>query len=95
MSCRRYAQKARVMIVETEALAIDEEHSDSLIHMHEPLLPHRLMVSSISIRRDARRIPLHERATLYRDGRRKCFSEVGGNSPRGSRRYGVTRVVKR
>ena len=93
---KRMASKrpaTRMKIVETEHVKIDEEHSSSLVHHYEPLLPIKFLVSNISLRRDARRKPLFQRSMLYRDGRMKSIGDMSGRVPRGAKRYAVARVL--
>jgi hypothetical protein len=59
----------------------------------EPLLPLRLTSDAIQIRRDARRVPLAERASLYRDRERKTPRDIGDRLSPGMRRYRVTRTL--
>jgi hypothetical protein len=96
--CRLLASKrpaTRMKIVETDYLEVDKDHLSSLVHHYEPLLPMKLVVSDISVRRDARRRPLFERSMLYRDGRMKPFGNTSGCAPHGAKRYAVARVLDR
>jgi hypothetical protein len=87
--------RARVRFVETDPLPNADGTSSALIHHYQRLLPVRLSVSTISIRREARRVELYERAGLYRDGRSKLMSDRVETMPRDSRRYAVARIIDR
>ena len=70
--CRTLAlkrPKTRTTFVETEAVETDAGESNAILHAYEPLLPARLAVSKITVRRNRRRVPLHSRATMYRKDR--------------------------
>lgn len=96
--CRELARrrpKTRTTFVETEAKETDDpETSGSILHMYEPLLPVRLTVSKLAVRRDRKRIALHSRANMYRkvipktDEQRAAY----GKPPAGGR-YAVKKIT--
>lgn len=59
--------KTRSRFVESEAVESKPGETDGIIHCYEPLLPAKLSVSRITVRRNRRRIPLHTRAQMYRN----------------------------
>lgn len=90
--------KARTRFVETEEVEQSDGETSSLIHQYEPLLPVRLRLSAIDIRKRARRVPLHRRGQLYRmehgqveDRQRRVVRKA----PPGSSSYPVKRVIER
>ncbi len=94
--CRRLGAKrpdTRTMFVETEAVETDAGESSAILYAYEPLLPARLDVSKITVRRERRRVPLHSRAVMYRKDRPPS-EEDGvpyGDPPPG--RYAVKKVT--
>lgn len=69
LACRSAAErrpKGRTTFVETEEVPVPEGGSSAIVHMYERLLPIRLKLECVAIRRRARRVDLHRRATLYR-----------------------------
>ena len=59
-------RKTRTTFVETEAKQEGPDTFGSILHMYEPLLPTRLTVSEMTIRRDRRRVPIRVRPNMYR-----------------------------
>ncbi|MCY4514293.1 MAG: DUF4238 domain-containing protein [Candidatus Tectomicrobia bacterium] len=84
---------ARTTFVETEAVETDAGESSAILHTYEPLLPARLVVSKITVRRNRRRIPLHSRAVMYRKGRPTAEHDgiPYGDPPPG--RYAVKKIT--
>ena len=85
--------KSRTRFVEAQAVETGSEESKMLYHFYEPLLPAKLRVSKISVRRNLRRVPLHSRGAMYRkniywpeDSR-----DAQGGLP--AERYGVKKIT--
>lgn len=94
--CRAWTSrrpKQKMVFVETERVPEEDGRSSSLLHSFEPLLPHKLEVSSISVRRDARRVSLYSRGNLYR----QRHEPPSGSSSESIRpvRYAVKRIVRK
>jgi hypothetical protein len=88
--------KTRAVFVETEPVAHeDEQASSSILHMYEPLLPIKLCVSAITLRKKAKRVPLDARASMYRKIIEPSEEERAkyGKAPPG--RYAVKRVIRK
>lgn len=58
--------KTRLRFVETDRVSVGEDKESSLIHHYQRLLPLKLSVKDITIRRAARKIPVEARARMYR-----------------------------
>lgn len=99
--CRGLASrrpKTRWTFVETEPADTGPDSSDALLHWYEPMLPVRLNVSKISIRKRRRQIPLPSRANLYRQKVERTKEELamyarGPQLPPG--RYPVKKIIHR
>jgi hypothetical protein len=74
--------KTRHAFVETDEVPNAEGGTSSLVHTFSPLLPIRLTVSAISLRKKGKAVPLHERSAIHR--------EVVEQLPEVPRRYGTT-----
>lgn len=55
----------RTCVVHSERVVVDGEES-AIMHTYEPLLPAKLEINAIKVRRQQRRIPLHSRSGLHR-----------------------------
>jgi hypothetical protein len=75
--------KTRHAFVETDEVPNAEGGTSSLVHTFSPLLPIKLNVSAISIRKKAKQVPLHTRSGLYR----QAIDRPAGESARG---FGAT-----
>lgn len=92
MSRRR--PKARMVFVETESIPDNATGGESaLVHQYEPLLPWRLTVSSIRVRKVAEAVPLHSRGSMYRSSRGP--GPVAGGSDIPSGRYSVKKITRK
>lgn len=93
--CKRLSHKrprTRTTFVETEAKQTGSRESIAFVLSYEPLLPVKLGVSKINVRRDRRRVPLHNRAMMYRKDipRTKENLATYGDIPPG--RYDVKKI---
>ena len=79
----------RMALVEAAPVERPDGTSTQLLHTFEPMLPVRLTLSQIEIRRRARRIPLDVRGRTYRDG------TVMGSEPGQAQTYRVQTVLHR
>lgn len=97
--CHRHASKrpaGRTTFVETEEVAAPDGGTSSLIHTYERLLPIRLNLDSIGLRKRARRVPMDRRATLFRrDLPRRPEDERFYDREPIAGRYAVKRVFER
>lgn len=90
----RQRPKARMVFVETESVPDQATGGESaLLHQYEPLLPLSLKVGAIRIRNAAKAVPLHQRATLYRQSRDRGRGSSGADMPPG--RYPVKKTTRR
>ncbi|NID05892.1 DUF4238 domain-containing protein [Luteibacter jiangsuensis] len=79
----------RIALVETEPAARPDGTSSQLLHTFEPLLPVRLSLPQMEIRRRARRIPLEVRGRTYRNG------TVAGSARGHAQTYRVQNITHR
>lgn len=84
--------RGRMVFVETEAIPDPAGGESALLHQFEPLLPLRLTVSAIRVRKAALAAPLGERANLYREKRDRA-PKSGVDMPTG--RYRVKTTTRR
>jgi len=85
----------RHAFVETNALPNAEGGTSALMHAFSPLLPVKLTVSAISVRKKARQVLLEVRGGLYRNARER-FADEGldhGLTPAGP--YTVKRIIRK
>jgi len=87
--------KERMTFVETEDVDTGNGESSSLLHSYEPLLPLKLSVSPISIRKKARKIPLHRRSAMYRRPIDRSEEERTAYGRMPSGRYPVKKITRK
>lgn len=91
--CRSLAArrpKTRYTFVEAEGVEADGKES-TIMHGYEPLLPIRLTISAIKIRKRPRQVPLDHRATMYR---KEVPRTEAANSAFGAPPVGIFAVKK-
>ncbi|HEC13310.1 MAG TPA: DUF4238 domain-containing protein [Acidiferrobacteraceae bacterium] len=96
--CRNLSSKRpneRMTFVETEGVEIGNGETSSLLHSYEPLLPLKLSVSSITIRKRARKIPLHTRSAMNRKPIERSEEERAAYGLMPSRRYPVKKITRK
>lgn len=86
--------KTRSRIVESEAIESKPGESDGLIHWYDPLLPAKLSVSKITVRRNWRRIPLHTRAQMNRKNTPRTYNIRIPSYYLPSGRYAVKKITE-
>lgn len=86
--------RSRMVFVETESVPDSVDGGESaLLHQYEPLLPWRLTVNAIRIRRGAVAVPLRVRANMYRGVAVREPSAGGRDMPPG--RYRVKKTTRK
>jgi hypothetical protein len=96
MQCKLLSRRrptGRWKFVETEPLPNRRGGSTALLHSFEPLLPARLQIGAVSIRKKARQVPLGERANLYRQATRYPVEPVSPSSDTPEGPYAVKTTV--
>lgn len=88
--------KARITFVETDPVTNENGEASSLLHSYVPLLPLKLSVSKITIRKKAKRIPPDSRGDLYREDTespKDDFFDFSNEPPAGV--YPVKKIIKK
>ena len=99
--CKALAERrprARLRFVETERMAVGEDKESSLIHHYQRLLPLKLSLKEVAVRRAARKIPATQRARMYRSKGDDLFGATDrhNNSALGpTRTYTVSKIIDR
>ena len=85
----------RHAFVETEGVANVEGGTSSLVHTFSPLLPVKLSVSSVSIRKSAKQVPLFVRSDLYRNVVESSAKDFPGYGSAPAGPYAVKRIIRK
>ena len=91
---RKRRPKTRNAFVESESTESKPEESNELIHYYRPILPVKLCISEITVRRNCRRIPLQDRARMYRNMFPISDDLRGSNCELPLGRYDVKKITK-
>ena len=87
--------KTRIRFVETNKVHTGGDGSKSLIHHYELMLPVRFSSRFVTLRKAARRIPMDQRASMYRDLKNDPRLRARSGPVLESDRYFIERVTER